>query len=327
MRIFRIIPTLVAIIFAATLIVPKSARSYLAQYSSTPGGVARAHWDFSDFPVQWNINPATASNITGATSARDVITASFAAWGAAPNTTITMSRGADTGVSAAAFDGTNLICFTCSGDFNTDGALAVTFTTVANGAGADDKRGGKSRFAGQILDADILFNPAVQFSTDGSGNTDLQTVATHEIGHFLGLDHSAVAKATMFPFAPPVAEHALSYDDVAAISTLYPKSSPDVITGSISGSVVMADGSAVFGAHVFADSTSAVVGYPSSVRKTPIGTLSMPDGTYRIDGVPADTYTIAAEPLDGPVTNDNVFSYAPAFSKASVQTNFTTRWH
>ena len=327
MKIVRFIPTLIVLIFVGTLLIPKSARSYLAQYSSASGTVTRARWDFSDFAVQWNVNPATASNISGATSAQDAITSGFGTWASAPNTSIVATRGADTQIASAAFDGTNLICFTCSTDFNTDGALAITFTTVADGAGADDKRGGKSRFAGQILDADILFNPAIKFSTDGSTSVDLQTVATHEIGHFLGLDHSAVVKATMFPFAPPVAEHGLSYDDVAAIAALYPKSSPDVATGSISGKVTMADGSPVFGAHVFADSTSAATAYPSNIRKTPIGTLSMPDGTYRIDGVPPDTYTVAAEPLDGPVTNSNVFSYAPAFKQSSVQTNFTTRWH
>jgi hypothetical protein len=149
---------------------------------------------------------------------------------------------------------------------------------------------------------------------------------THEIGHFLGLDHSAVVKAMMFPYAPPM-ERTLGSDDVAAISTLYPKPSADIETGSISGQVTMTDGSAVFGAHVFADSATNSPGYPGAVRKTPIGTLSMPDGTYEIDGVPPDRYTVAAEPLDGPVTNADVANFSPAMGKATVQTNFTTRWH
>jgi len=322
----RVAPVVLALLAAAAFLWPKPAKSYLAQYNAHNGAVSRAHWDFSQFPVQWNFNPAAASNVSGAAPAQDVIATSFTTWMAAPNTAISISRGGDTQISSAGFDGVNLVCFTCTTDFNSDGALAVTFTTMANGPGADTKHGGTSRFAGQILDADILFNPAMNFSTDGSGGNDMQTVATHEIGHFLGLDHSAVVKATMFPFAPPVAEHALSYDDVAAISILYPKNSPDVPTGSISGTVAM-NGSPVFGAHVFADSATAALPYPASVRKTPIGTLSMPDGTYQIQGVPPDRYAVAAEPLDGPVTNSNVFSYAPAFGKTTVQTNFTTRWH
>ncbi|HWC16200.1 MAG TPA: matrixin family metalloprotease [Terriglobales bacterium] len=326
MKSLRIIPFVLSFMIAAMLMFPRPAKSYLAQYSGASGNATRARWDFSDFSVQWSLNPASSSNVSGTTTPQDVVAAAFATWTSAPNAAIPISRGADTQVSSPAFDGINLICFTCVTDFSSDGTLAVTFTTTANGAGADDKRGGKSRFAGQILDADILFNPAVKFTTDSSGGSDLQTVVTHEIGHFLGLDHSAVVKATMFPFAPPL-ERTLSYDDVAAISSLYPKSSPDVAVGTISGRVMMNDGSPVFGAHVFADSTTPAAAYPSSIRKTPIGTLTFPDGTYKIEGLPPDRYTVAAEPLDGPVTNGDVSTYSPAFSKASVQTNFTTRWH
>lgn len=326
MRRARFLPILVTLIAAIALLSPKLAKSYLAQYSAAGTGAVPAHWDFSQFPVQWSLNPTLGTNITGAASPADVVAASFATWMAAPNAAISVSRAADNQLSAPAFDGVNMVCFTCSTNFSSDGTLAVTFTTTANGAGADTKHGSASRFAGQILDADILLNPAVNFSTDGSAGTDMQTVVTHEIGHFLGLDHSAVVKAMMFPFAPP-SEHQLSYDDVAAISALYPKSAPDVPTGSVSGTVSLNDGSPVFGAHVFLDSTTAAIPYPATIRKTPIGSLTLPDGSYHIQGVPPDQYRVAAEPLDGPVTNDNVQTYAPAFGQATVQTNFTTRWH
>ena len=326
MKTFRFAPEVIVLIFGLAIVLqPKPAKSYLVQHLPGKGSVNRARWDFSAFPVQWSINP-TASNVTGGAQVQDVVASSFATWMAAPNTAISVSRAADNQASAPAYDGINLICFTCATDFNSDGTLAVTFTTTADGVGADDKHGGRSRFGGQILDADILFNTAVKFTTDGSGSSDLQTVATHEIGHFFGLDHSAVVKATMFPFAPPI-ERALSYDDVAAISSLYPKTSTEIPTGSISGRVTMSDGTPVFGAHVFADSASAAAGYPGTVRKTPIGALTLPDGTYQIDGVPPDQYSIAAEPLDGPVSNGDVATYSPAFSKTTVQTNFTTRWH
>lgn len=321
----RFAPFTFALVIAGALLFPRPAKSYLSQYAGPTGIATRVRWDFSDFPVQWNLNRITGTNVSGG-NLQDTVTAAFATWSTAPNTALSLSRGADSQISSPAFDGVNLICFTCSTDFNSDGTLAVTFTTTANGAGADDKHGGKSRFAGQILDADILFNPAVTFTMDGSSGSDLQTVLTHEIGHFLGLDHSAVVKAMMFPYAPPM-ERTLGSDDVAAISTLYPNPTANVETGTISGKVTMTDGSAVFGAHVFADSATNSVGYPGAMRKTPIGTLTMPDGSYEIQGVPPDRYTVAAEPLDGPVTNADVANFSPAMGKATVQTNFTTRWH
>jgi hypothetical protein len=317
-----------ATIAGAALIVlsAKPAKSFLSQYSGASGTAVRSKWDFSAFPVEWSLNPA-APNVHGSAKPTDVIVAAFNTWLAAPNASISVRRAADTTLGKASFDGVNMVCFTCSGDFTgAEGVLAMTLTTTADGSGSDNKHGGTSTFAGQIVDSDIIFNPATTFSTDGSSSYDLQTIATHEIGHFLGLDHSAVVKAVMFPYAPPK-ETALSYDDVAAISALYPKTNPDVATGTISGRITMKDGSAVFGAHVFAESKSANQSFSSGIRKTPVGTLTAPDGSYSITGLPADQYTVAVEPLDGPVTNGDVAAYAPAFRQTSVATNFTTKLH
>ncbi|MEZ4399025.1 MAG: matrixin family metalloprotease [Kofleriaceae bacterium] len=54
----------------------------------------------------------------------------------------------------------------------------------------------------------------------GPGQFDLETVALHEIGHLLGLSHSTVAGAVMFPtYGGP--RRALTADDVAGIRALY----------------------------------------------------------------------------------------------------------
>ncbi len=320
----RLFGSLLLLLVAAT-----SAFAWVPELTGT-SSPAPDRWNLASFPVVWNLNPKTGANIQGSRSVHDVIAASFATWQQAPNTTLNISEGreSDVGSEANSPARINLICFVCTdADFAKDTTtLAVTITTTANARGQNDGHGGVSAFAGQILKADIIFNPTVQFTTDPGGvGEDLQTVATHEVGHFFGLDHSGVIRAVMFPFASDLTT--LSYDDVAAISTMYRKSTPDYPAGSISGHVRFASGTPVFGAHVFAESTSANQPLGPNIRKSPIGTLSDPNGSYTIRGVPADTYTVTAEPLDGPVANDDIDGFAGANGKNGVDTNFTTSSH
>lgn len=310
-----------AIAFA--LIHAAPAHSYLAMGSASGGAFTADHWGTIPVPVQISTNIAPGAKISGSTSFANVIQASLASWAQAPNfadpigsVTLNSLTGPQNGI--------NLICFCTTGAaFNgKDGTLALTVTTSSGG---------------QIIGANIFFNPQptnVCWATDsnvascpnaGDSVQDLQTVATHELGHFIGLDHSAVVRATMFPFAPTRETH-LSWDDVAGASVLYPKSAADVGTGAISGTVTTTG--AVFGAHVFADSTSSnnPFGAFPNIRKSPIGTLTDTAGHYTIQGLPPDSYNVLAEPLDGPVTNDNV-DWAMAWGQSAVQTGFTTRFH
>ncbi len=77
---------------------------------------------------------------------------------------------------------------------------------------------------------------------DGPGSvsgTDLQGVACHEIGHALGLGHSGVSGATMFPSisGSGVAARSINSDDTAGLRTIYGnKSAGKVQIDGISGS-------------------------------------------------------------------------------------------
>lgn len=79
---------------------------------------------------------------------------------------------------------------------------------------------------GEILDADIEVNHAFNdFSiSDENVQFDLQSVLTHEIGHFIGLDHTPDDTATMFAGYErgDIEPRTLEPDDIDAACATYP---------------------------------------------------------------------------------------------------------
>jgi hypothetical protein len=269
-------------------------------------------------------------------------------------------------------DGLNTICFNQSSSAFTFGVLAFTRTVVADAPGQSVGSSGPSVFAGQILDADILFRPDGQatFATPGTlssspGAYDLESLLAHELGHLLGLGHSGIWRAMMFPFAPPPGAYLgdrpttqtpdgpLADDDRVGLRTLYFDPSDSVDVGAISGRVLPANpfalatvpapsaGKAVtgiFGAQVVAvdAGTGAVVagtlgGWTCNAASPP----AQFDGSFRIEHLPVGrNYKIYVEPLDG-ILSPSDFSGAtrglcrtdvsPPCSTPAVNTNFNTR--
>ena len=69
---------------------------------------------------------------------------------------------------------------------------------------------------------EMHFDDAETWSLTGAGSTfDTETVALHEIGHLLGLDHSSVSGSVMFPSYGGV-RRSLTQDDIDGIRRLYP---------------------------------------------------------------------------------------------------------
>ncbi|MDF1665235.1 MAG: matrixin family metalloprotease [Planctomycetota bacterium] len=83
----------------------------------------------------------------------------------------------------------------------------------------------------EMVHFDIVFNGKQNWSSNpGNWQFDLESVALHEFGHALGLDHSAQWSAVMYPSTPNgTRRRALTGDDVAGAAALYPAGSAGVV--------------------------------------------------------------------------------------------------
>jgi hypothetical protein len=236
-------------------------------------------------------------------------------------TSLAIANGNDvTNLPTPQIDCTNVVSFNDNNpaDFPT-GTAAVAFTTVSTdyyGKGGLLGKPGTYTFTecnGQetitttspsiVFDADIAFNPHAQFSTSTpplSSDFDLQAVATHEFGHALGLDHSGIAHAVMFPAgdAGETQQRTLSTDDIIAVSFLYPSSNFASYLGTISGQVTFPNLAGVYAAHV--------VAIDANTGNVVVDGLANADGTYKLF-VPPGSYNVLVLPL-APSDSQGIYS-------------------
>jgi hypothetical protein len=221
------------------------------------------------------------------------------------------------------------------------GVLAFTRVTTADiiGDAALPNHPG-STSVGEIMDADILFSPNMPgtvFATPSAlpANQqayDLESVLTHELGHFFGFEHSAVWSAAMFPFVPspgtflgtrPTAQAPdapLSDDDRTGLRVLYPDATDTTHIGVIAGRIIPANPlslvlqpgtTGIFATQVVAvdGSTGSVIaatqgGWTCSAAGPPVF-----DGSYALTQLPVSsgqTYQIYVEPFAGPEDSSDV---------------------
>jgi hypothetical protein len=267
-----------------------------------------------------------------------VIQQSIAVWTGVSGTTLVPSAFAPVTrtatQNACGSDGLNSICFDQADGAFTPGILAFTRVITADIIGVQVGNGAPSTQVGQILDADIYFDPSnsmITFATPAAlaatpAAYDFESLMIHELGHTLGFSHSAVFAAMMYPFAPapgsfsgtrPTAlqpDAPLGDDDRTGLRVLYPDPSDTVNVGSLSGRIVPANPlslpasppgvTGIFGAQVVAvDAASgAVIGATIGGWSCAAPGPAQFDGTYAIGHLPVGhSYQVYAEPLDNTV--------------------------
>lgn len=230
-------------------------------------------WEPTAFPLRYEIDARVGALSPDAVAK---VQRAFAAWETIEEATIRF-RPAGV-VQNAASRSVGRIVVSVGDDLMRDmGALAVTSYVY-------DTRDGR------LLDADIRVDPSM---FDGGANADM--ALAHEVGHLLGLDHSAVLSSVMYPWVSASTSTAeFDSDERIAIAAAYPAADP-LTRGAILQGKVLGDGGGIVAAQVVAMNEAG----------QPVGTvLTDPAGEFVLSGIPAGRYRLYAEPLDGPVAVD-----------------------
>ncbi len=286
-RLVSLLLVVVALACAPTL------RAYLKLGYPLNGHLVVLTWS-DRLPVRYRV---TSRDINGVTSAQ-------------LQTTVAKAMGTWAGVSDVTLS-SQFLGFTTTDPDVDDGQTIIGFR---NRPELDRTLGATSfefdKVTGQFIGADIFINSAFDWSVAANGDSaryDLESVLTHEVGHLLGLGHSALGetelrpgggrvvlgkRAVMFPIAYPrgsVLDRSLQADDVAGITDIYGTSATDRDLGAISGRVTL-NGSGVYGAHVtaFNSATGDLVG----------GFTLNNAGDFVIASLKPGVYIVRVEPVD-----------------------------
>ena len=246
----------------------------------------------------------------------------LARWSSLSNINFIVTWSQATSISPAdAGDGVNLLTVASTPENETFNSAATT---------------GRTRVffdpeTGNIAEADISINPRpksedgteLQFSTDGTpGTYDLEATFTHEIGHLLGLDHSAVLSSTMQARQayngtfglPALTERTLSEDDRQKVISLYgSKQTSGRIEGRLIDNRTPGALTALNGVNVWAE--NVVTG------RVIASAVTAEDGTYHLEGLTPGQYRVIVSSADSTAQRLRSFELSnQVFVKADAST-------
>jgi hypothetical protein len=223
-------------------------------------------WLSAAFPIRYAVDRRVANTFPLGTA---IIDRAFNEWATVADAKITFESAGIVDVKPGE-NGQNSVTF-ADDLFKDQNFLAVTTNWYDDSA--------------HIREADIQIDPGVI-----AAGYNLQLLVEHEAGHLLGLDHSPVLSSVMYPYVGKGGMSTLDSDDKVAIANLYPKGDPTIAGATLKGRV-SGDEGAIFAAQVVA----------LNEQGEPVATgLTNQQGEFELEGVPAGTYRLYAEPLDGP---------------------------
>lgn len=166
---------------------------------ASPYALAGYHWSNAAASYAYGANLPSAW--------RGAVDAAVATWNGA-GSRLHIARDPVTGGSTSARDGRSIVCMGAL----PSGVLGTTYTWY-------DTR------THVVSEADVVLTTGLSMTVGGGpSSVDVQSVLTHEFGHFCGLDHVNDVTHTMYPSIPNGSQiyRTLCDGDVLGVRTIYP---------------------------------------------------------------------------------------------------------
>ncbi len=223
------------------------------------------HWNSS--AVSYVVNPNFPGAAAGTPTQQVAeVTAGASAWHQQAQVPFDFNYTGTSSVASVAYDGVNSVHYSPT---DGNGALAICYWWSVGGVAL--------QFDIEYYAKDGLTN-FVWARNPTASQFDIRSVAVHEFGHALGLDHSAVPSASMYPSvaAGSTALRTLDADDISGARAIYGVATPSL--GSVfpvSGSAVGGTTVTVTGSNLTSNATTVTVGGIPAIDVTVLNSSTM----------------------------------------------------